>query len=358
MKIVLLGAGHIGQSIAHHLTHSGHYQLVVVDQHEQALQPVAQRGISTQVVNLRDAQALETLLRDTDAQTVINALPFHMAKHVSAAAVKHGRHYFDLTEDVQATQHMMALGKGASTVLMPQCGLAPGFVGVAAHSLAAEFDDVQHLKLRVGALPRNPDNRLMYNLTWSIDGLINEYRHPCEALRDGESVSIMPMEGLENLHADGVLYEAFNTSGGLGTLCSTLKGKAQNLDYKSIRYPGHHNYMQFLLDDLQLRTQPDVLKDLLMKAIPRTYDDMVLVVVSASGRKNGVLQEQKLMRCVHSAQTSFGYESAIQQTTTSGLCVAVDLFRQGKLPQSGFVGQEAIALTDFLANEFARPYQQ
>ena len=358
MKIVLLGAGHIGQSIAHHLTHSGHYQLVVVDQHNQALQPVAKRGISTQVVNLSDAQALETLLRDTDAQTVINALPFHMAKHVSAAAVKHGRHYFDLTEDVQATQHMMALGKGANTVLMPQCGLAPGFVGVAAHSLAAEFDQVQHLKLRVGALPRNPDNRLMYNLTWSIDGLINEYRHPCEALRDGESVSIMPMEGLENLHADGVLYEAFNTSGGLGTLCSTLAGTVQNLDYKSIRYPGHHNYMQFLLDDLQLRTQPEVLKELLMKAIPRTYDDMVLVVVSASGFKNGVLQEQKLMRCVQSAQTSFGYESAIQQTTTSGLCVAVDLFRQGKLPQAGFVGQEAIALNDFLANEFALPYQQ
>lgn len=358
MKVLLLGAGHIGQSIAHHLQHSGHYQLTVVDQQAQAVEPVAKQGIATQVVNVGDAQALDTLMRDTDAHVLINALPFHMAKQVSAAAVQHGLHYFDLTEDVQATQHMMALGKAAKTVLMPQCGLAPGFVGVAAHSLAAEFDEVQHLKLRVGALPRNPDNRLMYNLTWSIDGLINEYRHPCEALRDGESVVVMPMEGLEQLHAEGVLYEAFNTSGGLGTLCSTLHGKAQNVDYKSIRYPGHHQYMQFLLDDLQLRTDPETLKALLMKAIPRTYDDMVLVVVSASGRKNGVLQEQKLMRCVHSARTSFGYESAIQQTTTSGVCVAVDLFRQGKLPQAGFVGQEAIALSDFLANEFARPYQQ
>jgi hypothetical protein len=34
-----------------------------------------------------------------------------------------------------------------------------------------------------------------------------------------------------------VNYEAFNTSGGLGTLAETLAGQVQYLDYKTIRYP-------------------------------------------------------------------------------------------------------------------------
>ncbi|WP_217468766.1 saccharopine dehydrogenase family protein, partial [Staphylococcus aureus] len=73
------------------------------------------------------------------------------------------------------------------------------------------------------------------NLTWSVDGLINEYCHPCEAIRDGELRSVEPLEGLEHFSLDGVEYEAFNTSGGLGTLCETLKGRVRTLDYKSVR---------------------------------------------------------------------------------------------------------------------------
>jgi saccharopine dehydrogenase-like NADP-dependent oxidoreductase len=77
---------------------------------------------------------------------------------------------------------------------------------------------------------------LKYNLTWSVDGLINEYCHPCEALRDGERVMVDPWP-TSNTFAGRVEYEAFNTSGGLGSLCETLAGKVRNLDYKSVRYP-------------------------------------------------------------------------------------------------------------------------
>ena len=72
-----------------------------------------------------------------------------------------------------------------------------------------------------------------------MDGLINEYCHPCEAIREGAMTEMLPLEGLEHFSLDGVEYEAFNTSGGLGTLCETLSGKVRNLDYKSVRYPGH-----------------------------------------------------------------------------------------------------------------------
>ena len=51
-----------------------------------------------------------------------------------------------------------------------------------------------------------------------------------------------------------------------------------------------------------------------------------------------------------------GAFSAIQRTTAAGICTALDLVAQDKLPQKGFVGQEAVALQDFLGNRFGQAY--
>jgi Saccharopine dehydrogenase C-terminal domain len=119
------------------------------------------------------------------------------------------------------------------------------------------------LKMRVGALPQYPSNALNYNLTWSTDGVINEYCEPCEAIVNGELREVPPLEAREEFALDGVTYEAFNTSGGLGSLCETLKGKVDNLNYKTIRYPGHAAIMKALLQDLRLRERRYILKDIL-----------------------------------------------------------------------------------------------
>ncbi len=122
------------------------------------------------------------------------------------------------------------------------------------------------VRLRVGALPQYPSNALNYNLTWSTDGVINEYCEPCEAIVNGVLRDVPPLEEREEFSLDGVTYEAFNTSGGLGTLCETLEGKVRNLNYRTIRYPGHAAIMQALLNDLRLRDRRDVLKDILEHA--------------------------------------------------------------------------------------------
>ena len=101
--------------------------------------------------------------------------------------------------------------------------------------------------MRVGALPEFPSNALNYNLTWSTDGLINEYCNPCQAIHDGRLIDALPLDGLESFSLDGVHYEAFNTSGGLGTLCETLLGQVRELNYRTIRYRGHRELMAFLL---------------------------------------------------------------------------------------------------------------
>jgi saccharopine dehydrogenase-like NADP-dependent oxidoreductase len=356
MRITLLGAGHIGQTIARLLAETGDYDVTVVDRSEAALAHATVPGVKTRRVDTADAAALLGCLRGQ--QAVINALPYHLAALAATQAREAAVHYFDLTEDVAATRAIKRLAEGASCAFMPQCGLAPGFIGIVAHHLAQGFDSLLEVKMRVGALPAFPTNALKYNLTWSVDGLINEYCHPCEAIRDGQTIDVLPLEGLEHFSLDGTEYEAFNTSGGLGTLCETLAGRVQSLDYKSVRYPGHRNLMKMLLEELQLKHDPETLKDIMRKSIPSTMQDVVLVFVTVSGMKRGALVQEVFARKIFADRSEANPQSAIQITTAAGICAAVDLFREGKLPQRGFIRQEQVALPDFLANRFGRAYQQ
>jgi saccharopine dehydrogenase-like NADP-dependent oxidoreductase len=356
MKITLLGAGHIGQTIARWLSATGDYHVTVVDRSAQALARLAGDAAATLQVDTSDAAALQRALRGQHA--VINALPYHLATLAATAAREAQCHYFDLTEDVAATRAIQQLAAGASTAFMPQCGLAPGFIGIVAHHLAQGFDTLVDVKMRVGALPAFPTNSLKYNLTWSVDGLINEYCHPCEAIRGGQRIEVLPLEGMEHFSLDGTEYEAFNTSGGLGTLCETLAGRVQTLDYKSVRYPGHRDLMKMLLEELQLNQDTETLKAIMRKSIPSTMQDVVLVFVTVSGLRDGALVQEVFARKIFADRDSAAPLSAIQITTAAGICAAVDLFREGRLPQRGFIRQEQVALPDFLANRFGRAYQQ
>jgi saccharopine dehydrogenase-like NADP-dependent oxidoreductase len=353
MKIALLGAGHIGQTIARLLHSSGDYRVTVLDKNAQYVKVLADEGIATVTVDSEDRAALAAKLRGQDA--VVNALPYHLAMTAAQLARECGCHYFDLTEDVAATKAIKALARDAKTAFMPQCGLAPGFIGIVAHHLAQGFDAVQDVQMRVGALPAFPTNALKYNLTWSVDGLINEYCHPCEAIHGGELISALPLEGLEHFSLDGTEYEAFNTSGGLGTLCETWAGKVRNLDYKTVRYPGHRDLMKFLLGDLGLAADQENLKAIMRKSMPATMQDVVLVFVTVSGMKHGVLLQEVFARKIFAERDAKAPLSAIQITTAAGICAAV---REGKLPQRGFIRQEEVKLPDFLANRFGKAYQQ
>ncbi len=363
MKIALLGAGHIGQTIARNLAASGDYVLTVYDRSPEALSALStlssgatapRAHIATRLLEGDDHTRIVSALAGHDA--VINALPYFLATTVAHAAREARCHYFDLTEDVAATRAIKALAMEADTAFMPQCGLAPGFIGIVAHHLAQSFETLYDVKMRVGALPAFPTNSLKYNLTWSVDGLINEYCHACEAIRDGQTIEVLPLEGLEHFSLDGTEYEAFNTSGGLGTLCETLAGRARTLDYKSVRYPGHNALMRVLLEELRLKDDQETLKAILRRSVPSTMQDVVLVFVTVSGLRGGSFVEEVFARKIF-AERGDAPQSAIQITTAAGVCAAVDLFREGKLPRRGFIRQEQIALPDFLANRFGQAYQ-
>jgi len=356
MKVALLGAGHIGLTIAQQLSASGDYAVTVADRSEAALARVGVSAARRLRLEGDDAAALRRAIDGHDA--VINALPYHLATRAAQQAGAAGCHYFDLTEDVAATRAIKQLAHGARTAFMPQCGLAPGFIGIVGQHLARGFERLHELKMRVGALPAFPTNALKYNLTWSVDGLINEYCHPCEAIRDGQRTEVLALEGLEHFSLDGVEYEAFNTSGGLGTLCETLGGQVRTLDYKSVRYPGHCAAMKLLLHDLGLAADQETLKEILRRSIPSTMQDVVLVFVTASGLRDGVLVQEVFARKIFADRAAGAPQSAIQITTAAGVCAALDLFRAGRLPHQGFIRQEQIELPEFLANRFGRAFQQ
>ena len=351
-SITVLGAGHIGFAIALLLQRSQDYEVLVADRDPVPLQAVAKLGVATQ-----------TLESDADLQRVVagryavlNALPFHRAVAVATLCAQAGVHYFDLTEDVASTHAIQALAAQARSVLMPQCGLAPGFIGIVGHDLARRFDGLHTLRMRVGALPRYPQGALRYNLTWSTEGLINEYCNPCEAIVDGHKATVPALEGLETFALDGVEYEAFNTSGGLGTLPDTLAGQARQVDYKSIRYPGHCAILKLLLNDLRLRDRRDLLKDIFEAAIPTTEQDVIVVFTSSTGLRDGRLVQESHSARILGTELDGHRLSAIQLTTAAGICTALDLVAQGQLPQKGFVGQEQVRLADFLANRFGCAY--
>ena len=354
-KVAVIGAGKIGSTVVDLLTAFGAYEVLVIDQAPEALAGLKDHPrVTTAAMAIDDPAALAQRLKGRFA--VVNCAPFHLTVTVARAAAAAGAHYLDLTEDVASSRITRELAATSKTAFIPQCGLAPGFITIAAWELAKHFDELHDVRLRVGALPRYPSNALNYNLTWSTDGVINEYCEPCEAVLNGRLREVPPLEECEEFALDGVTYEAFNTSGGLGTLCATLDQKVRNLNYKTIRYPGHAAIMKALLNDLDLRNRRDLLKDILENAVPATLQDVVIVFVTVSGLKEGRLMQETYVDKVYAQPVGGVMKSAIQITTAGAVCAVLDMLAGGELPQCGFIRQEDIPLPLFLANRYGRVY--
>jgi saccharopine dehydrogenase-like NADP-dependent oxidoreductase len=357
--LILLGAGKIGEAILNLLSNSGDYLLTVADSDSQRLHHVDQAGfahVTTCQADVSDPVVLANLIR---GQVVtLSACPYFLTPAIAAAAGAAGSHYFDLTEDVESTRIVKNLAHQARSAFVPQCGLAPGFISIVASDMTKRFDSLRDVHMRVGALPIYPSNALKYNLTWSTDGLINEYCNSCEAIVDGHLRETSALEEIEHFSLDGIDYEAFNTSGGLGTLCDSLAGKVVNLNYKTVRYPGHRDIVKVLVRDLQLGL-PDrrhILREVLEASIPMTRQDVVLVFVSVCGLRDGRLEQESYAKKIYSQVVNGRLLSAIQLTTAAGICAMVDLLIHQRLPQQGLVKQEDTLLADFTDNRFGRHY--
>ena len=346
-KIAVLGLGKVG-TLAAKLLHHGGFDVTGFDQRT----PQEKLPFAVQGANLLSDEGARAATQGFDA--VLSCLPYRINQRIATAAHAKGMHYFDLTEDVPTTQAIIDLSKTARGLMAPQCGLAPGFVGIVGAAQAAAFAECRSLRLRVGALPQHPTGLMGYAFNWSPEGVVNEYLNDCEVIEDGIRKTVSSMEWLETLYVDGVMLEAFTTSGGLGTICETFHGKIANIDYKTMRYPGHMRLMNFFFHELLMRERRELAGEILTNAKPPVNDDVVYVHVSSEGVLDGRLQRKEFVRAYRPIDLVGGVQTAIAWTTSASAVAVIELVRDGVLPQRGFLKQEEIPLSQFLTTATGR----
>ena len=359
-NVLVLGAGKIGSLITCLLAESGDYNVYLGALNFEAATHLIDELVLPNVkaikLDAQDKKALMYFLKHQSVDAIISCLPYYCNKVVAEIAADYDLNYFDLTEDVEVTNYIKHISEGKEKAFVPQCGLAPGFISIAAHALMQHFDKIDTVKMRVGALPVNPNNVLKYSLTWSTDGLINEYGNLCYGIENGQMTTLLPLEGYETITLDGILYEAFNTSGGLGTLADTYTGKVQTMNYKTMRYPGHCKNISLLMNDLKLNKDRVTLKRILENAIPKTLQDVVLIYVAVSGQQNDDFLEENYLKKIYPQTISGRLWSSIQVTTAAGACAVIDIVLNHPGSFKGFVCQESIEISDVLENRFGKYY--
>jgi saccharopine dehydrogenase-like NADP-dependent oxidoreductase len=360
-KILVVGAGHIGIAIATLLAQSRKYNICILDSNleNNSLNKLLSifNQIETITCDVTDTKCLHKQIISHNITAVISCLPYFLTPYVLKACHDLSVHYFDLTEDVKISKETHNLAKSAKCYIVPQCGVAPGMVGIIANDLIDQFDECHEIKIRVGALPEYSANLLHYSITWSIDGLINEYGNICHAVENHELVNLRPLEDLEQLELNGNIYEAFNTSGGLGHLAELYKNKLKHLSYKTIRYPGHAYLMRFLMNDCLLNEDRDTLKKILLNSLPYTEQDTVVIYISADGIKDGKLLQKAYQHQIYPTKILNFTLTAIQYATASGVLSVMDYLLQSKHAY-GLVIQETLPWQYIMQNTFATCYQK
>jgi saccharopine dehydrogenase-like NADP-dependent oxidoreductase len=308
-RIAVLGLGKVGR-LAATLLHEGGFEVTGVD----AQLPQAEVPFACRVGDVSNSAFATELLSGVEA--VLSCLPYHLNIELARAAHVAGIHYFDLTEDVPTTNLIIELSKTSRGLMAPQCGLATGLLG--------------------------------YAFNWSPEGVVNEYLNDCEVIEGGVRKFVSPMEWHETIYVEGVKLEAFTTSGGLGTMCDTLHGKVDNLDYKTMRYPGHMDLMNFFFHELLMREQRKLAGEILTNAKPPVDDDVVYVHVAAEGTQAGSLRRKEFVRAYYPIEIAGARRTAIAWTTSASVVAVIEMVRDGLLPATGFLHQEHIPLDVFL----------
>jgi saccharopine dehydrogenase (NAD+, L-lysine-forming) len=342
----VFGLGGIGGLVATMLSDLN-MRVVAIDKVAPTALP-ANHNIEFRVTDVTDAAALAHTLIGCDA--AIACLPYSLILPVARAAHAAGIHYFDPTEDVETTEVIRELSQTAAGVMIPQNGLAPGFIGILAAHLASQFDvgSLRHIKLRVGALPQHPIGQLGYAGNWSLEGLVHEYTATCDVIANRRRQKEAALEDVEVLRLNGIEYEAFTTSGGLGTMAETYEGQVDILNYKTIRYPGHLDGMRLLIEELRFKERPQQLVQCLADALPPDDQDRVLIHASVQGNLEGRLQSRELVADYRPIDIGGQMRTAIAWTTAASIVAVIELVSRGILPQQGFVKQEMINLESFL----------
>lgn len=265
------------------------------------------------------------------ADALLDCLPGHLAPKMAQYAKNFELHYANLTEYVAETNQIMDIAKNAKTGFVLQTGLAPGYINVLANHLFQKFceiykvDLVDSLEFKVGALTKHAVAPHYYGFTWSPIGVATEYVKDAIALRNYKKVMLPALSEPSIIIINGVTYEDDLTSGGAANLPDELEGKVRTLDYKTLRHPGHYDWVKAELDDL--KNSPDMITDLqnrMMDNIPNIEEDQIVIYAAVQGNDDKCrLRRQEIAKVIHPQQVGKHMLRAIQTTTAVPLIQAM-----------------------------------
>lgn len=341
-SVLVIGIGKVGSLVGILLKDAG-FEVTGFDR------AVPQRELPYPVEtgDVTNKDEMKKVLSRFDA--VVSCLPYDLNIDLAQVAFDIGIHYFDLTEDVPTTNFIRGLAEKSKGVMVPQCGLAPGYIGIVGSDLASQFETIRSIELRVGALPQNPKGKLGYAFNWSPEGVVNEYINDCEVIHQGKRKMVPALEGLDSIYIDGQHLEAFTTSGGLGTMCETFDGRVKELNYKTMRYPGHCDMMRFFFHELHMDERRDAAGEILINAKPPVNDDVVYFHASVEGKRRGQEWREEFVEAYYPQVINGEEWRAISWTTSASVASVVEMVRDGTLPQQGFIKQEDIPLDKFFS---------
>lgn len=303
MKVLVMGSGAMGRGVAYDLNRQDNVEQIILADidlgcAEALAKDIGPKAVAEKVDAKNRAQLVKVFSK---VDSVVSAVSYTVNKLHTEVAIETGTHLCDLGGNKSVVDEQIAMSDqaiDAGITVVPDCGVAPGMVSVLARHGIEYLDRVDSVKIRVGGLQQDPRPPLNYALIFSVEGLINEYVEPCIAIRDGKIVEEKPLVGFEELtfpEPFGKL-EAFNTSGGTSTLPQTYLGKVNELDYKTIRYPGHGHKMWCMLklglmDSKEIeidgaKVAPRrVLEKLLENNLPPSGKDATLIRTTVEGWK-------------------------------------------------------------------------
>jgi len=356
MKIGIIGSGLMGKGAAYDLAKQESVErILLADIDAKCAESLAKEvGVKAEAVTLdaRNRGQLVKFFNRVDA--VISAVSYTVNVLHTQVAIETGTHMCDLGGGwaiVEKQLEMSDEAKSAGVTVVPDCGLAPGMVNVLTRNGIEYLDRTESVKIRVGGLQQEPRPPLNYSLIFSVEGLINEYVEPCVAIREGKVVMEEPLIGFEEIifpEPYGKL-EAFNTSGGTSTLPQTYVGKVNELDYKTIRYPGHGHKMWCLMklgfmngncievDGVKVSPRR-VLEELLEKNLPPSGKDVTLIRITIEGWK-GTESRKVEYEVIDLFDEETGLTS-MMRTTSFPAAVTAMMMSDGRIKERGVLTPE------------------
>lgn len=300
--------------------------------------------------------AMKTAFEASDV--LLDCSPGGQAPKMARFACDFKMHYANLTEYVAETDEIIKLAENAETGFVLQTGLAPGFINVLAMSLYNHFvekyesEKVEKIGMKVGALTAHAHEPHFYGFTWSPIGVATEYVKDSRVLRNYKITERPALSARETIVIGARTYEADLTSGGAADLPDFFAGKARQLDYKTLRYVGHYDWVERQVKKLTKdENLPNRLQEVMLEAVPSVEDDLVLVHASVDGfAANGRRRMIEKAFFVEPLEIDGKNLRAIQTTTAAPLCESAMMLLTGNY--KGVVLQSQLNPEEFMNGNF------